>query len=54
MLQLEQRSGEQERSLREGLREVMGRLGRLLETSEQLSLRQEAFEVTLKERLKEP
>ena len=49
VLQLQQRSGEQERSLREGLQEVVGKLGRLLETSEQLSLRQEAIDDALKD-----
>jgi hypothetical protein len=49
LLQLQQRSGEQERSVREGLQEVVGKLGRLLETSEELSLRQEAIEDALKQ-----
>lgn len=49
VLQLQQRSGEQERSVREGLQEVVGKLGRLLESSEQLSLRQEAIDDALKE-----
>ena len=49
VLQLQQRSGEQERSVREGLQEVVGKLGRLLETSEQLSLRQEAIDDALKD-----
>ena len=49
VLQLQERSGEQERSVREGLQEVVGKLDRLLETSEQLSLRQEAIDDTLKD-----
>ena len=49
MLQLQQRSGEQERSVREGLQEVAGKLGKLLEVSEQLSQRQETIDDTLKE-----
>ena len=35
--------------MREGLQEVVGKLGRLLESSEQLSLRQEAIDDALKE-----
>ena len=49
VLQLQERSGEQERSVREGLQEVVVKLGRLLETSEQLSLRQEAIDDALKD-----
>ena len=49
VVQLQQRSEEQERSLRKGLQEVVGRLGRLLESSEQQAERQEAIDSTLQE-----
>ena len=46
LLQLQQRSGEQEKCMREGLQDMAGRLNRLLECSEELTQRQES---TLKE-----
>ena len=49
VLQLQQRSGEQERCVREGLQEVVGRLGKLQETSEKLTQQQETIESTLQE-----
>lgn len=49
VLQLQHRSGEQERSVRDGLHEVASKLTRLLETSEQLTVKQEAMDDILQE-----
>ena len=49
VLQLQQRGQQQERAVREGLQDVVGRLTRLLESSEQQAERQEAMDTALKE-----
>lgn len=49
VMQLQQRSGEQERCVREGLQDMVGRLSKLLECTEELTQRQETIDSTLKE-----
>lgn len=49
VLQLQQHTQEQDRCVREGLQDVLGRLGRLLERSEQQAERQEAIDTALQE-----
>ena len=49
LLQLQKRSGEQERCVREGLQDVAGKLNKLIECSEELTQRQETVDSALKE-----